>query len=430
MVILVLGDAVKIAEIVKAPLNFSCRRLALVVGLALHANPLPARAQTDPVSSALTPDQRAIIGKIAKPRGRGELQYSGAPTDVGAEVQLSVQGKYVSIVRKQSSLQKDGSVVWYGEVQETGERAMLMLWSNALLTGYFAYKGTIYTVESLGGGVSASSEMDRRQIPADHPEPGGRIDSVPVAPAEPTRPRAPITEPKIEPFPEAERLALEAKDITIDVMLLYSRNVAELYVRKPEDLLALAIEQTNQAFKNSGLGNIKLRLVHTQVVDYDTSEDDQFTHLYAMVDGLGPFKDVKKLRDEKRADIVGLVIDNPSGCGLSTRIGPTSDEAFFVVHHACATITMSIAHEIGHMLGVRHDRFVDQNDQPFAYGHGYVNADKWRDIMSYKVGCGGCPRIPYWSNPRVLYKGEPTGTPAADSARVILELAERVSKFR
>jgi Metallo-peptidase family M12 len=415
---------------VKAGLYYSWRRVAFAAGLALYASALPARAQTEPLGTALTPDQRAIIEKIAKPTGRGELQFSGAPTDVGAEVQLPVQGKYVTIVRKQTILQKDGSVVWYGEVQETGERAMLMLWSNALLTGYFAYKGTIFTVESLGGGISAFSEMDRRQIPADHPEPGGRIDSVPVAPAEPTRPRAPITEPKIEPFPEAERLALEAKDITIDVMLLYSRNVAELYVRKPEDLLALAIEQTNQAFKNSGLGNIKLRLVHTQVVDYDTSEDDQFTHLYAMVDGLGPFKDVKKLRDEKRADIVGLVIDNPSGCGLSTRIGPTSDEAFFVVHHACATITMSIAHEIGHMLGVRHDRFVDQNDQPFAYGHGYVNADKWRDIMSYKVGCGGCPRIPYWSNPRVLYKGEPTGTPAADSARVILELAERVSKFR
>jgi hypothetical protein len=73
---------------------------------------------------------------------------------------------------------------------------------------------------------------------------------------------------------------------------------------------------------------------------------------------------------------------------------------------------------------------VDNNDSPFVYGHGYVNSDKWRDIMSYKAGCGGCPRIRHWSNPRVLYKGEPTGTPAADSARVILQLAERVSKFR
>ena len=170
--------------------------------------------------------------------------------------------------------------------------------------------------------------------------------------------------------------------------------------------------------------------MHTQLIDYDASVGDQFNHLYAMVDGVGPFKDIKKLRNDKRADIVGLIIDNPTGCGLSTRIGPESDEAFFVVHHACATITMSIAHEIGHILGVRHDRFVDETNTPFAYGHGYVDGTKWRDIMSYNVGCGGCPRIPYWSNPRIMYKGEPTGTPAADSARVILELAEHVSNFR
>ena len=75
-----------------------------------------------------------------------------------------------------------------------------------------------------------------------------------------------------------------------------------------------------------------------------------------MVDGKAPFGNVKKLRNEKRADIVGLVLHSPNGCGLSTRVGADAEEAFFVVHHACAGITYSIAHEVGHILGTRHDR--------------------------------------------------------------------------
>lgn len=94
------------------------------------------------------------------------------------------------------------------------------------------------------------------------------------------------------------------------------------------------------------------------------------------------------------------------------------------------TNTFTIAHEVGHILGARHDRLVDGNNEPYAYAHGYVNGTKWRDIMSYKGSCGGCPRIPFWSNPRIVYEGEATGTHASDNARVILEQAERVSNFR
>jgi len=381
-------------------------------------------------ANALTPDQQAIIAKLAKSAGSADIQFAEKSTDpFGAEVTLPFrQGKSITLVRKDSSFRDDGSITWIGEVAETGERAVLMLWGNALLTGYFAYNGTIFAVESLGGGVNAYKELGHG-LP-DHPAETGRPDSNPTTNPTATPPSHAPPEPSIPPFPDKQRQALEAKTITIDLMLLYTRSVANRYTRDPEDLLALAVDETNETFRNSGLGNIHLRLVHTQLIDYDASAGDQFNHLYAMVDGVGPFKDVKKLRNEKRADIVGLIIDNSTGCGLSTRIGPESDEAFFVVHHACATITMSIAHEIGHILGVRHDRFVDETNTPFAYGHGHVDGKKWRDIMSYNVGCGGCPRIPYWSNPRIKYKGDPTGTAATDSARVILELAEHVSNFR
>jgi len=419
-------------------MNFKYPRLvrrwwpAVTIAVAvLVASMLPIGGKAEPIT--LTPDQLAIIASIAKPQGGNPVGYANAPTDpIGAEVRLPFgEGRFITLRRKGSTLREDGSISWHGEVEETGERALLMVWDKAVLTGYFAYKGTVFAVENLGGGVHAFAELNRGQQLPDHPDPVARPDAIATT-ARPaaTKPQSAPTEPNVPAFTDTDRRALEAKNITIDVMILYTQNVAKRYIREPSDLLALAVDEANQSFRDSGLGNIRLRLVHTEAVDYDTAGDDQFTHLYAMVDGVGPFKGVRKLRDEKHADIVGLIIDNPKGCGLSTRVRPDSDEAFFVVHHACATTTMSVAHEIGHILGIRHDRFVDQSNTPFAYGHGYVNGTKWRDIMSYNEGCGGCPRIPYFSNPRVMYKGEPTGTNAADSARVILELAERVSKFR
>src|SRR5262249_59279706 len=149
---------------------------------------------------------------------------------------------------------------------------------------------------------------------------------------------------------DADRQALEDKKIAIDVMILYTKKAASRYIRDPADLLAMAVEQANDTFRNSGLGNISLRLVHTQSVDYDESEGEHFDHLYRMVDGIAAFKDIRKLREEKRADIVGLILEDPSGCGLSTRVAPDADEAYFVVHHSCAAITISIAHEIGHIF--------------------------------------------------------------------------------
>ena len=166
---------------------------------------------------------------------------------------------------REPRVQKDGSVAWVGEVEETGERALLMLWSNALLSGYFAYKGTIYTVESLGGGVHAFAELDRSKLPGDHPPAAARDSVAPTSNSDEAAALRPApAEPAVAPFADAHRQALEAKSITIDVMMLYSSNAAKYYIRDPADLLALAIEETNETFRRSGLANIKLRLVHSQ----------------------------------------------------------------------------------------------------------------------------------------------------------------------
>jgi hypothetical protein len=400
----------------------------------------------DPV--VLSPAQQAVANKVTTSpetvnlrmfkmpdAARVEDAMTRPPPQGYAKVVLPLsEDRDITLVRTRPIVKTDRGFTWFGVVEETGEPAVLMLWKDGHLSGYFGYSGRVFVVNHMGGNIHAMAEIDPRKLPPDHAG-GSKGKSAAsrktfAAPVQPATPPPPPPEPMVEPFFDAERQALEAKQITIDVMLLYTNNAAKHYIRDPADLLALGIELANETFRNSGLGNISLRLVHSQAIDYDETGANHFDHLYSMVDGKAPFKNLKKLRNEKRADIVGLVIDSPTGCGQSTRVGPEAEEAYFVVHHSCAAITYSIAHEVGHILGARHDRAVDANDTPFPFAHGYINGTKWRDMMSYRDGCGGCPRIPYWSNPRIMYKGEPTGTPATDNARVILEQAERISKFR
>ena len=73
---------------------------------------------------------------------------------------------------------------------------------------------------------------------------------------------------------------------------------------------------------------------------------------------------------------------------------------------------------------------MDTNTVPFPYGHGFVNGTAWRDIMSYKESCGGCPRLPVWSSPKVVVDGTVAGAEDTDNARVIIEQAARVAGFR
>ena len=62
---------------------------------------------------------------------------------------------------------------------------------------------------------------------------------------------------------------MAAKKITIEVMVLYAGKVGSEYADVETDLIAHSIAQANLSFVNSGIGIIKLRLVHRQEIEYD-----------------------------------------------------------------------------------------------------------------------------------------------------------------
>ena len=207
------------------------------------------------------------------------------------------------------------------------------------------------------------------------------------------------------------------EDVVIDVMIAYTTAAASSYGDFVREVIEPAIEAGNELFRLSGIGYIKLRLVHAYQTDY-VELGDQFVHLWRFADTADSYMDeVHELRDRYQADVAVLIVDDADGCGLATRVEADEDDAFAVVHHACAKANFSLAHEIGHLIGASHER-------------GYVHGNEWRDLMSYKANCGGCPRLPVWSNPEVLIGGAPAGSAAHDNARVIAENVLRVAAFR
>jgi hypothetical protein len=356
-----------------------------------------------------------------------------------ASISVTLSDQTQLTLRRTSVEVRADMCIWRGVVDGTAEPATLMWWPGGRTTGTIQHAGRLYSIRHLGGELQAVVEMAESRMPLEHapmvPRPRRddptlrddpllqQGDASVVRPSG-SRPKPPINNTA------ATTSGAPGADIIVDVLVAHTSKAASNYADIKHDLVDLAIEEANQSFRASGLNHIKLRLVHSYETDYQ-EQGEHFQHLYRMVDrGDGYMEEVHKLRDKHRADVVVLILDDAQGCGLTTRVYADADEAFAVVHHECAATTYSLAHEIGHLFGARHDLSLDKIMTPFPYGHGFVNGNKWRDIMSYKGSCGGCPRLPVWSSPLVKVSGEAAGTPDLDNARVIREQAARVAAFR
>jgi hypothetical protein len=339
---------------------------------------------------------------------------------------------------------------WHGTVDGTDAPATIMWWPGVAMAGIIRDDGRLYSIRRMRGGVRTVAVVETAEdsMPPDHAPTPSRLrindrnlrDDPLVRTGDASevrtnvagfRPPVDSSNPQDQPELTAQaRSTSDPTDVIINVIVAYTQKAANYYADAARELVALSIELANRSFRNSKLGHIKLQLVHTYQTNY-VEEGQHFDHLWRFADkNDGYLDEIHPLREKYDADVAVLMVDDPTGCGLATRVFADADEAFAVVHHACALTSYSVAHEIGHIIGARHELQVDGTMTPFPYGHGFVNGTKWRDIMSYKASCGGCPRLPIWSSPNVYVKGDPAGTLYQDNARVIAEQAARVANFR
>lgn len=389
----------------------------------------------------------------------------------GPAIVLSLNDATSLTARRTSVVMRGDHYEWHGIVEGTNDPVTLLWWPSGRLTGTVKSGNSIFSLHSMGNGLQGVLQLAPKMLPPEHApmdqgkktkmnmteDPlvksgdagllmmdkaggagigtngqtnskwgGDNLENLQDLP-----PAAAKHEPKdwldmARHGPKRSR----GEEVVITLIVATTKAAASHYTDIASDLVALAVAEANQSFVNSGIGNVRIEVAKQYQTDY-VEDGTHFDHVFKFAEkGDGVMDEIQGLRDKAKADIAVLVVDDANGCGLSAGVAPPAERAFIVVHHACAAVSYSLAHEIGHIIGARHDAGLDATMVPFAYGHGYVNGTKWRTMMSYEQSCDGCPRLPIWSSPGVSVNGEAAGGPMANNARVIAEGAKRVASFR
>lgn len=183
----------------------------------------------------------------------------------------------------------------------------------------------------------------------------------------------------------------------------------------------LAIDITNQTILNTAIPGIQVRLVGVREWAYaetNLSSDLTAVTINASVAGW---------RTETGADQVSLISESADACGIGY-LTASAGLAFTAVNRGCAVGNLSFPHELGHNIGMQHDRGSATSAPAYPYSYGYIAPDcSFRDVMSYPI-CA--PRLNHYSSPRIVINGQPAGTATEDNDLTLRNRAATVAAFR
>ena len=251
----------------------------------------------------------------------------------------------------------------------------------------------------------------------------------------------------------ARLCGVEPDEMTMDIGVFYTPAARQAAggTAEIEAAIDLMIAETNEVFAASAVTH-RLALVARSEVPYiETGTlNRDLNRLRDPSDGY--LDEVHTIRDRSGADLVHLLFDRGDSSGLANLTGP-----FGMSCWQCGGVVF--AHEVGHNMGVAHDRFQTRTEmygggQGLSPSYGYVNqrgleagapeSSRWITIMAYGTQCVyadvGCPKLNRFSNSRHTFRGQPLGVPfgsggsgvagAADAAAYLNETGFWVAAWR
>ena len=361
------------------------------------------------LSSRLVKIDFEQLYRVTKPRGIPHPATPKTSAPLTLALNLFDDVAFTSIVEHVEPTSA-GHALW-GSLEGVERGTMTLIVNGDVVVGTVRTPQAVYTIRTLSDGVYIIRQIDESSL---------------LSLTEPqSQPPIPVSHPQTTN-------ALQDDGSGIDVMVVYTPLAKHNEGRRAaiEALIDLFVAETNHAYANSRVIH-RIKLVLKKEVEYFESFEP-FTDLERLVsDSDGYMDEIHEWRDMYAADLVVLVTGIGSICGgaYSSEARDPSD-GFAVVVHYCGSLVF--AHELGHNMGLRHDRYqVLRNEERTealdGYNYGYVNqrmflpgapeSTRWTTIMAYPTQCRDfaedfyCDQIPYFSNPDVTYNGDPMGVP-------------------
>ncbi|MDX2137556.1 MAG: DUF5011 domain-containing protein, partial [Chloroflexota bacterium] len=407
------------------------------------SSPVPAIQRLDPLFGEV---DSAVLGAMNAPDGLGVVRSRAVTLNLpvleqalsaqssGGRFMLNLFDDAVYVANAVSSTAhptaNDG-YIWQGQISQQDWSQVLFAVGGGQLEGHIWLPNVVYSIRAAGNDAYFIQELDPNAFARPHT-------------------------PPVPPLPGADEIAAAAalselapasaiNPVQIDILIAYTDDARVAYstTENIQNAIALAVHSTNQAYINSGV-YARLRLVSAVEVGYNET-GDMSLDLQRITNQDGVLDELLTLRNTVAADVVTLITNPPVSdyCGLawfmnsfySTSGNPLqfANFAYSVVYLGCLPGGLTLAHEVGHIMGLDHDRNNSGPDAPILpYAFGYQHPNGFlRDVMAYSNGCTmPCPAINYFSSGSNRFGQLALGDSTTDGSSALNFTAPYVAQFR